>query len=629
MLAGVEHQAQDKAGGKTAYGGGYLENIRQLLQKDDNAADARKREERTKQAETLGHIKAAMEARGQVDASLDGENKKGEGLERGLRFGASEDEDEVLLRFFRLGSSADGACANALAAPASPALGEVRCLKNACSARGVRPVSVAGPVTGHAISMCVQRSIMYCQLSIDSDHPCHLMPNKIRRSLTSLSFLRHPWQVPRDPRLGSGAALPASASARACSSQRQVVVRVAGGPVLCVSAESETCWCDAVRRALANRMPEALLQRVRVTDGARPGCVHGSEALCASFRLPAGMKRADRWQQDDDGLREDSARGRGWLGATLEQGLERLRDEATQVISDMDHAIDQLGEIHAAEVAVGINGTGGETAYGGGYLENIRQLLQKDDNAADARKREERTKQAETLGHIKAAMEARGQVDASLDGENKKGEGLERGLRFGASEDEDEVLLRFFREVDVDGTGTVTLEELLACPLLQKRENAEMAKVLRRALVCDLPALEEALGSLEDADLVLWAGCPGAAAGARVAAVKAIFEAVGPSRQAPQSAGEAETRMATREDLLRFVKAAKEDPAKSMPPKLSDALEKLAESLPFDDGLDFLTLKNAARKVPRVAAQRMAWVKTMGLDAALARHLPCGTMDDG
>ena len=62
------------------------------------------------------------------------------------------------------------------------------------------------------------------------------------------------------------------------------------------------------------------------------------------------------------------------------------------------------------------------------------------------------------------------------------------------------------------------------------------------------------------------------------------------------------------------------------------ALEELASGLTRPDQpgeLSFLTLKSAARKLPRVSGQRMEWARSLGLDGALARHLPPGTLDDG
>jgi hypothetical protein len=189
------------------------------------------------------------------------------------------------------------------------------------------------------------------------------------------------------------------------------------------------------------------------------------------------------------------------------------------------------------------------------------------------------------------------------------------------------------------------MEELLAAPFLQKSESAEMARVLRRAVGCDLQALEAALDSVEEKELLLYSGADGTAEGSRrhgvkspsKAAAKAIFAAVKTSGRAAElpgadqatagGAGEGDTWVATRADLDRFLQA---EGAPTKGSALATALEKLSAALPADgQELDFLAVKAAARKVPRVAAQRLEWVRTMGLDAALARHLPPGTLDDG
>ena len=168
---------------------------------------------------------------------------------------------------------------------------------------------------------------------------------------------------------------------------------------------------------------------------------------------------------------------------------------------------------------------------------------------------------------------------------------MPRSVGFDASVDDDEVLLRLFREVDADGDGTISLEELLKA-----------------------------------------AGDSAGRGSERGAAIKAVFDAIGSSQQAVGSqeqdrtaAGEGEggARVCTRADLDRFL-PAEGAPANGIP--LATALEKLATSLPADGHLDFLALKEAARKVPRVGAQRLEWERSMGLDAALARHLPPGTL---
>jgi hypothetical protein len=283
----------------------------------------------------------------------------------------------------------------------------------------------------------------------------------------------------------------------------------------------------------------------------------------------------------------------------------------------------------AAEAgAAASTGAGPLPVYGGAYLDKIVGLLErgKESAGADACRTEQLSRQAHVLARLKAAMAARGAADAGLSdgadsgsGEGGSGGAEGRGVGFDAGVDDDEVLLRLFRELDTDGDGAISPQELLDAPLLKEKENAEMARVLWRAVGCDVQALEEALAPLD-----------------RGAAVKAVFEAIGPSlhaaapphagRAAAGGAGEGDGRAASRADLERFL-GAPGAPAQGS--ALAAALQELAASLPEGGQLDFLGLKEAARKVPRVAAQRLEWVRTMGLDAALARHLPPGTLDDG
>jgi hypothetical protein len=288
----------------------------------------------------------------------------------------------------------------------------------------------------------------------------------------------------------------------------------------------------------------------------------------------------------------------------------------------------------------------GVPAYGGAYLDKIVVLLEsagKESAGADASWTEQVSKQADALRRLKAAMVARGWADAvePLSESEESGSTEGRGTSFDAGVDDDEVLLRLLRELDSDGDGTISMKELLEAPLLKKQENAEMARVLWRAVGCDLQALGEALAPLADAELAAYAEPEASGEGEgptavdRTAMVKAVFEAIGPSWQAVAQpdpyqgaggAGERGRRLATRADLERFLGAAR---APAQGSALATALARVAATLPEDEQLDFLALKEAARKVPLVAAQRLEWVRSMGFDAALARHLPPGTLDDG
>ena len=287
------------------------------------------------------------------------------------------------------------------------------------------------------------------------------------------------------------------------------------------------------------------------------------------------------------------------------------------------------------------------------YLRTVVQQLERQQNEADTEhsKLEVLGNQVATLKELETVLAIRFNKAPFLTEQSSLRTDCSTTAKGGAqifdeNTDEDEVLLCLFREVDTNGNGKVSIEELSKAPLLQKKENAEMGRVLQRALGCDLQALGEALAPLADENLVLYtqrgadsdASSPGNGQGRasdRGAAVRAIFDAIGPSRPAAVSpeadpaagvAGEGVARMATRADIHRFLAGAD---ARLKASALGDTLRKLASALPADEQLDFLAFKEAARRVPRVAAQRLEWVRTMGLDAALARHLPPGTLDDG
>ena len=258
-------------------------------------------------------------------------------------------------------------------------------------------------------------------------------------------------------------------------------------------------------------------------------------------------------------------------------------------------------------------GAAAPPAYGGEYAALLVAEMEKqhEEGTADASRREALSRQVEVLRRLSKAVEAR-QKPAGSDSNGSN-------IRFDEDMDEAEVLLRLFREVDTDRNGRASLDEMLAAPQLR---NSEILRVLRRAVGCNLAALEEALLPLKGEDAAL----QGSAAGG---GVKAVFEAIGPSRGADipvqPSDDEGDDRMVTRADLERFIGSK----PTQCTPALATALKTLASTLAADEQLDFLAFKVAATQVPRVAAQRLEWVRSMALDEALARHLPPGTLDDG
>ncbi len=311
----------------------------------------------------------------------------------------------------------------------------------------------------------------------------------------------------------------------------------------------------------------------------------------------------------------------------------------------------QQGKTRKEPAGTGLQRRGNSPTYGGDYLERIVGQLEKGlkIGTTDANKADMLSRQTDLLLRLKVTLGGRFSEDASLCTAKVEGKGR-IGVVFDADVDDDEVLLRLFCDVDKDKNGTISLEELLAAPLLQKAENAEMAKVLQLALGCDLQALQEALESVDKDDLVSYGHLAGGnvhtsddsetsstRALDRGAAVSALFDAIKPSGQPAitQGADQATTSgagqannssIAKLADFDRFL-TAMETPDQDSALVLPVALKKLSEQLPAE--LDFLALKEAARKLPRVSAQRPEWVRTLGLDAALARHLPPGTLGDG
>ena len=293
-----------------------------------------------------------------------------------------------------------------------------------------------------------------------------------------------------------------------------------------------------------------------------------------------------------------------------------------------------VGAGGVVDVLVGqVGGWGGPPAVE--YLGKIVLLLEDERSTANASRAEELSKQVDVLQSLKTVMEARQLADASLvtGGLSAEAGTGPMGVRFDADIDADEVLLRLFHDVDIDRNGKISMEELLNAPMMRQKFNADMAQTLRRALGasgCSLAVLEKSLEPLKEEDLdggvatSVWGRAKGKSAAAR-----AIFDAVVPALQvaAPLDHAGGDERVAMRADLERFL-AAQDGPLQGS--SLAAALQQLATTLPIqDEELDFTAVKAAARKVPRVAARRLEWVRSMNLDGALARHLPPGTLDDG
>jgi hypothetical protein len=281
--------------------------------------------------------------------------------------------------------------------------------------------------------------------------------------------------------------------------------------------------------------------------------------------------------------------------------------------------------------------------YGGVYLQTLVWRMAKTADGSVRAKEEAVEAQRARFKELEAILGARLAPDAGLGPQTGEADGRGRlgVLRFDAGLDDDEVLLRFFKEVDADNSGTISREQLMASGLLKRRENAQMEQVLKRSLGCDFEALAEALAHLDAKDFGAYARTGRSdrefdqAASARAVfeatnAVAGLFRAGEAGSVVPEEGEGLDRRVASRSDVERLAEAVRSWPESTCQSRtLAVALEELAKTLPADDQLDFLALKAAMRRIPRVIGQRMEWAQEMGLVASLARHLPPGTLDDG
>ncbi len=241
------------------------------------------------------------------------------------------------------------------------------------------------------------------------------------------------------------------------------------------------------------------------------------------------------------------------------------------------------------------------------YIDTVINRMQ-DRNDESLERKKKVARQTEALQRLKWVMEARLRSEFSA--------GQARGLAFDASLDDDESLLRLMHGVDSDSSGVISKAQLLGSSQL----TAEMKKAFMAAFACNLEAVEEALGSLDAEEFGDYAKeqMQGVSGGTidRTASVKAVFDALAKSDRGL-------VERASLESLAFSLTEAGNE-------KLASALTALASTLlPSEAELDFLDIKRQARRVPRVKGERVDWASRIGLDTALARQLPPGTLEDG
>jgi len=244
------------------------------------------------------------------------------------------------------------------------------------------------------------------------------------------------------------------------------------------------------------------------------------------------------------------------------------------------------------------------------YIETvIKRMKSKEENSGERTK--EVAKQEEALLRLKRVMEARLRCESSAD--------HAEGLGFDASLDDDEALLRLMHAVDSpahqDRDGALSMEELLD----SKQITAEMRDAILAAFACNLKAVEDALAHVDAEEFgeykreVVTQGGSGGSFD-RKASVEALFDAMSVSG------------WAYKESLDSFATKFQQEGKQ----KLASALTALSGPLLHAKAeLDFLDVKREARRVPRVRGPRVDWARRIGIDTALARHLPAGTLEDG
>ena len=288
------------------------------------------------------------------------------------------------------------------------------------------------------------------------------------------------------------------------------------------------------------------------------------------------------------------------------------------------------------------------------YIDEVIKRLHADEGNFDAQRRKEVKELEKALRSLQLVRDARLSSFSTVP--------------FDSNLDDTEVLLLLMREVDVDGNGSISERELLASSGL----NPEMRRAFESAFGCDQVTVEEALAHLVESDFVDFFQMRnedsesegiqprGAFKFDKKSTAQAVFKAAlrataislakasnsaacndadgQGSQERTHQAPVVQTAVSTAEAggaVLpeRVTKAGLEELASKLgceKSKLAVALNGLAKTL-LSEGveLDFLAVKRAARRVPRVAGQRIEWAKRVELDALLARQMQPGNLEDG
>jgi len=216
------------------------------------------------------------------------------------------------------------------------------------------------------------------------------------------------------------------------------------------------------------------------------------------------------------------------------------------------------------------------------------------------------SKQLDTLDCLKIALKTRGVATQSVS-----------DLFFDCNVDDDEVLLLFFMDVDQDKKGTISLDNLYASDAL--KENPEMLAALKTALDFGFDAFKDALDHLTLEDFGCTFNC-----GTKLDSIRCVFESIA------FESGLYTKEWMEKEYVLQpnnFLDFFQSHPEIKCQEALTTALKQCMVLCATE--ISFMSFKDALRKIPRVAGQRIAWVRALGLDGLLARHLQPGSLFDG
>jgi hypothetical protein len=397
---------------------------------------------------------------------------------------------------------------------------------------------------------------------------------------------------------------------------------------------------------------QALLHRVAVEPGFRgfeginAGIIFGSRMLrdtetLAEARIPPFGSVVDLCVCEGGGMPVPA----GLEGQTInDSGLPIMISEIGALEAQLEETVSRLQEkILALESLQGMRTSGQRTllpdclaiearstsdsAESRIYVRSVIDALKKGNDAKDADARKEVEKQITALESIASVMEMRLRPAGDLAAK----------LAFDTVLDDDETLLCLMSEIDQgeQRDGTVSREELFASTFLKDDQSKDISRVFMTTFESDLPALENALSHLEESDFIDYRrplkvdfNDTGSVFD-RKASVQAVLDAAGAAMSSKSDQITTEV-MSTGMWADRVSLEQLADTCKCSSEQLSLALKCHSSSLLDDTSkLDFLAIKHTARRVPRVAGQRMEWVGSMGLNAMLARHLPPGTLTDG